>query len=167
MAASEPHLLRRFEPADLEGLLQLYGSAVRSQCPGLYSPQQVLAWAQHPWSSDAVVSTIERGFTLVNPVSPAARQLAAFAVLDPIERLALLYCDGRWSRQGRSSALLAALEAHACSQGVQQLRTEASQLSKPLLLRRGWTIDAAETVLFAGEVYERWRMIKPLTTGHG
>ncbi len=167
MPMPQPHLLRRFEPSDLEELLRVYGQAVVSQCAALYSPQQVEAWARHPWLSEGVAATIQRGYTLVNPQTPAEPRLVAFGVLDPIERLALLYCDGRSSRQGRSSALLAALEAHARSQGVEQLRTEASQLSKPLLLRRGWQIDAAETVLFAGVHFERWRMIKPLTPGHG
>lgn len=163
----QPHLLRRFEPSDLEELLRVYEQAVVSQCAGLYSRQQVEAWARHPWHSAVVSETIQRGYTLVNPRTPQAAQLAAFGVLDPIDRLALLYCDGDSNRQGRSSALLAALEAHAQSQGVEQLRTEASQLSKPLLLRRGWRIDAAETVLFAGVPFERWRMIKPLSPGHG
>ena len=167
MPMPQPHLLRRFEPSDLEPLLHLYEQAVSSQCTGLYSPEQVEAWAQHPWHGETVATTILRGFTLVNPQTPEATELAAFGVLDPIDRLALLYCDGRCSRQGRSSALLSALETQAQSQGVAQLRTEASQLSKPLLLRRGWRIEAPETVLFAGVTFERWRMIKPLTPGHG
>ena len=156
------HQLRRFQPGDLDGLLQLYGQAVSSQCPGLYSPEQVQAWAQHPMRNDAVATTLQRGFTLVNPVKPGETQLAAFACLDPADRLALLYCDGRWGRQGRSTALLEALETHAKQQGVQQLRTEASQLSRPLLLRLGWRVEAPETVLFAGVPFDRWRMIKPL-----
>jgi len=42
------------------------------------------------------------------------------------------------------------------------LRTEASQLSKPLLLRHGWQVEAEETVPYAGELFTRWRMIKSL-----
>jgi hypothetical protein len=42
------------------------------------------------------------------------------------------------------------------------LRTEASQLSRPLLERRGWRIEAEEEVLFAGVSFRRWRMIKAL-----
>ena len=162
-----PHELRPFEAADLDALLALYGQAVRSQCAGLYTPRQVDAWANHAQHNAIVAETIQRGTTLVNPVHPGHSAMAAFAVLDPLDRLALLYCDGRYSRQGRSSSLLAALEAHARAQGVHQLRTEASQLSQPLLLRLGWHIEAPETVIFAGERFERWRMIKPLTPGHG
>ena len=159
--------VRPYRPGDLAALLALYGQAVASQCAGLYSPQQVEAWSQHAARSDAVAAAITGGFTLVNPIAPHDDGPAAFAVLDPLERLALLYCDGRYNRQGRSSALLDALESHAYAHGVRQLRTEASQLSRPLLLRRGWQIEAPETVVFAGVSFERWRMIKPLTPGHG
>lgn len=156
------HQLRPYGPADREQVLALYSAAVHSQCPGYYSPQQVHAWAGHASPDGAVAQALERGWSLVNPVRPGSNALAAFAVLEPIERLSLLYCDGRWSRQGRAGALLQALEQHARDQGVARLRTEASQLSRPLLLRHGWQIDAEETVLFAGVAFTRWRMVKAL-----
>ena len=156
------HALRPYQASDLTALLQLYRNAVLSQCPPLYDAEQVRAWAQHSLQSDAVAGAIERGWTLVNPAGPGNDEPAAFAVLDPIDRLSLLYCDGRFSRQGRAAALVAAAEAHASGCGMGQLRTEASQLSRPLLLRRGWHIEAEETVLFAGVGFVRWRMIKDL-----
>jgi GNAT superfamily N-acetyltransferase len=82
--------------------------------------------------------------------------------LDPIDRLSLLYCRGRSSRQGRATALLEAMESIARNEGCRQLRTEASQLSQPLLLRQGWQVEAEETVPYAGELFTRWRMIKAL-----
>ena len=90
------------------------------------------------------------------------KTIEAFGLLHPPERLALLYCRGRASRQGRAGAILGALEQHARQRGILRLRTEASQLSRPLLERRGWRVDAEETVLFAGAWFERWRMIKVL-----
>ncbi|MBU6250817.1 MAG: GNAT family N-acetyltransferase [Cyanobacteria bacterium REEB417] len=167
MATEPGHILRPAESGERAALLGLYAAAVRSQCTGLYSPSQVEAWAGHGQPEGAVAATIDRGFTLVNPVAPGDERLAAFAVLDPDDRLALLYCDGRWSRQGRAAALVRALEQRASQQGVHQLRTEASQLSRPLLLRLGWQIEACETVPYAGVLFERWRMIRVLTAGHG
>jgi putative acetyltransferase len=154
--------LRPYRCSDLPALLALYANAVRSQCAACYSPQQVHAWSNYAQQQQAVAAAIGRGTTLVSPVAQGDGRLAAFGVLDPIDRLALLYCDGPWSRQGRASALLAALSAHAQSQGVVRLRTEASQLSRPLLLRHGWQLEAEETVLFAGVSFVRWRMIKSL-----
>lgn len=168
MNADDRLHLRPYRSDDLPALLAVYGEAVRSQCQGVYSPEQVQAWARHALDSSSVAATIERGRTVVNPVGAADERIAAFAVIDPIDRLALLYCDGRWSRQGRAGALLHELEQHARSQRVKRLRTEASQLSRPLLHRCGWQVEAEETVLFAGVSFVRWRMIKPLhTADHG
>jgi len=161
------HLLRPYEPADRPALLAVYGAAVRSQCPPLYTPEQVQAWAAHNRADGDLAATIDRGYALVNPVAPDDARIAAFAVLDPLDRLALLYCDGTWSRQGRGAALVRALEHEAQRQGVRRLRTEASQLSRPLLLRLGWQVEASETVPYAGVLFERWRMIKTLTEAHG
>lgn len=156
------HELRPYRAADRPALLELYRCAVQSQCAGFYNAEQVQAWAGYASADGAVAAAIERGWTLVNPVQPDSSELAAFAVLDPIDRLSLLYCDGRYCRQGRAGALLTAAETHARGQGVRLLRTEASQLSRPLLLRHGWRIDAEETVLFAAVRFVRWRMIKAL-----
>ena len=156
------HVLRPYAATDLTQLLAVYGAAVRSQCGPLYRPEQVQAWAEHGQPGGELAATISRGWTLVNPVAEGDSRIAAFAVLDPSDRLALLYCDGRWSRQGRGAALVLAVEGEARRRGVQRLRTEASQLSRPLLQRLGWQVEASETVPYAGVLFERWRMIKPL-----
>lgn len=63
---------------------------------------------------------------------------------------------------GHGSALLNQIEADALASGVQQLRTEASQFSRPLLKRRGWEVEAPETILIGGVPFERYRMVKLL-----
>ena len=160
--------LRPLQPEDVDQALGVYEDAVRSQAAGLYDPRQIEAWAGHARRSNALREILSRGRGMVSchPHDPDA--VEAFAVLDPIDRLSLLYCRGRSSRQGRGSALLAALDTIARNAGCSQLRTEASQLSKPLLLRRGWRVEAEETVLYAGVPFVRWRMIKALSAGaHG
>ena len=156
------HQLRPYQAEDLPQLLAVFGAAVRSQCGPFYRSEQVQAWAGHGQPDGELAATISRGLTLVNPVAAGDSRIAAFAVLDPGDRLALLYCDGRWSRQGRGAALVLALEGEARRRGVQRLRTEASQLSRPLLQRLGWQVEASETVAYAGVLFERWRMIKTL-----
>ena len=86
----------------------------------------------------------------------------AFALRYPLDRLALLYCCGRAARQGHASMLLNQIEADARAEGVAELRTEASQLSCPLLQRRGWRVVAPETISIAGVLFERYRMVKSL-----
>jgi len=45
---------------------------------------------------------------------------------------------------------------------VGQLRTEASQLSRPLLERQGWRLEAEETAWYDGVAFQRWRMVRDL-----
>jgi putative acetyltransferase len=163
-------VLRSLTPADHDALVEVYRDAVLSQTQGLYTPGQIEAWAHHAGRSGALQLPLREGYGLAsagdgrleNGQVEAGGPIEAFGILHPPDRLALLYCRGRSCRQGRSSAILQALEQRAARQGFPLLRTEASQLSRPLLQRRGWQVEQEERVLFAGEWFQRWRMIKPL-----
>jgi putative acetyltransferase len=154
--------LRPLVSGDLPELVDLYRDAVQSQTPGLYSDRQIQAWAHHAGREAGLGEALARGVGLASCAGPLDQTIEAFALLDPIDRLSLLYTRGRSSRQGRATALLAALEGIALGRGCRQLRTEASQLSRPLLERLGWQLDGEEEVLFAGVLFRRWRMIKDL-----
>lgn len=156
------HILRPLVPADLTQLAELYRDSVLSQAPGLYSDRQIQAWAHHAGGGSALAKALARGVGLASCADSGGQSIEAFALLDPIDRLSLLYCRGRSSRQGRATALLAALEQQARASGCRRLRTEASQLSRPLLERLGWRLEAEEEVLFAGVPFRRWRMIRDL-----
>lgn len=155
--------LRPLLPGDLPELVELYRDAVSSQAVGLYSEAQIRAWAEHAGRDPTVAAAIQRGWGLASCASPRDGSIEAFALLDPIDRLSLLYCRGRSCRQGRATDLLQALEREARRRGVRRLRTEASQLSRPLLERLGWGVEAEEEVIFAGAGFRRWRMIRPLS----
>ena len=59
-----------------------------------------------------------------------------------------------------SSSVGQAVETSAFAEGHRRLRTEASQFSRPLLERHGWSVEAPEVVVLAGVSFERWRMVK-------
>jgi len=162
-AANPAPDLRPLHPNDLPQVAEVYRDAVISQATALYSPAQVRAWAAHGGADHGPFrEPLLRGFGLVSCDRAGGREVEAFGLLDPPDRLALLYCRGRSARQGRATALLRALEAHAQSQGYRRLRTEASQLSRPLLERQGWQVEAEETAFYAGVAFQRWRMIREL-----
>jgi len=155
--------IRLLQSGDRDALAEVYHDAVTSQALGLYSNVQLQAWADHGWQSDAIDQALADGYGLASCSNHGQQSIEAFGILCPIDRLALLYCRGRSCRQGRSTAILEALENHAREAGCSQLHTEASQLSRPLLTRLGWEIEAQEEVRFAGVFFIRWRMIKTLT----
>lgn len=153
--------LRPLLPRDLAELVEVYRDAVSGQAAGLYSPAQIQAWAGHARQDPGVATALARGFGLVS-CDPLSGAIEAFGLLDPIDRLSLLYCRTRSCRQGRGRQLVTALADEARRRGCRQLRTEASQLSRPLLERLGWQVECEERVLFAGEWFLRWRMIRSL-----
>ena len=155
-------ILRQLQPSDFHQVVGVYRDAVMSQAQGLYSQVQIEAWAENAGRDDGLRNALQRGYGLASCAGRDSSTIEAFALLDPIDRLSLLYCRGRASRQGRATALLRAIEDRARQQGCACLRTEASQLSRPLLEREGWRVDAEEEVIFAGVRFLRWRMSKDL-----
>ena len=154
--------IRRLLASDLDQLIEVYRDAVISQATGLYSNAQIEAWANHASREPDVRRALQQGFGLVSCQSTNPAIIEAFALLDPADRLSLLYCRGRASRQGHGRRLVLALETEARRRGERSLRTEASQLSRPLLERLGWWIEAEEEVPFGGLLFRRWRMIRNL-----
>jgi len=158
--------LRRLKGIDHEAVLEVYRQAVLSGASSLYSQQQCQAWAQQAVDGEAVAAlrrSLERGFGLVSCSSPT--RIEAFGLLDPFDRLALLYCHPRAERQGRASTLLQALEQEARGRGLCRLRTEASFCSQPLLQRHGWQVRWQEELLINGVLFRRFRMEKQLVGG--
>jgi len=154
--------LRQLVAADGDQVAAVYRDAVISQARGLYTPEQIRAWASHAEGSGSLQQSLRRGYGLGSWATADGPSLEAFALLDPPDRLSLLYCRGRSCRQGRATALLEALQLHALARGCRRLRTEASQLSRPLLERQGWRVEAEETVFYDGVAFLRWRMVRDL-----
>ena len=148
--------LRPIRPSDHALLREIYADAIESQAGTLYSPEQVKAWAALAWLPGVLDRSLEEGRGWISGWDDA------FAVRYPAARLALLYCRGRSAGQGHASALLKQIEQDAWDQGVERLATEASAMSRPLLLRRGWKLIAPETIKIAGVIFERYRMEKLL-----
>ncbi len=159
--------LRALRAEDDEQVIEVYRDAVLSQAGDLYSPAQIEAWAHHADRDPGFRSILRRGVGLVSCSEADDRSIEAFALLDPLDRLSLLYCRGRAARQGRATGLVRTLEDHARRAGCLRLRTEASFLSRPLLERLGWGVEAEEEVILAGENFRRWRMIRDLHRAAG
>jgi putative acetyltransferase len=151
-------LVRPLRPTDWAQVVEVYADAVQTLAAPHYLPEQIHAWAFHPLNNPSFQDALARGQGLAGCPPDRPESVEAFAVLDPADRLSLLYCRGRSSRQGLASLLVRGLEEQARAAGHNRLRTEASRLSRPLLERLGWSVDAEEEILFAGQPFVRWRM---------
>ena len=156
-AKPEPHALRPLHPADHDDLREIYLEAVQHADPAVYSPAQCRAWSR--WA-DQLQGSLQRGHGLVSCAADGRAE--AFALRDPADRIALLYCRPRSQRQGRGRQLLRALEQQALDAGCRRLRTEASLLSQPLFSAEGWQVSWREALLIEGVPFRRFRMHKQL-----
>ncbi|WP_320666723.1 GNAT family N-acetyltransferase [Prochlorococcus sp. MIT 1307] len=152
----ELHPLRASEH---EVVREVYSDAIESQGDRFYTKRQIQAWSGLAWLPGFLDRSLEEGRGWV---SVEQQQLEAFAVRYPLNRLALLYCRGRSARRGHANALLDRLELEAREEGQTELLTEASFLSYPLLLRRGWKLISPEALEIGGVSFDRYRMKKKL-----
>ena len=148
--------MRPIQPTDSLLLREIYVDAIQTQASQAYSPEQIKAWANLAWLPGLLDRTFEEGQGWISGVD------AAFAIRYPANRLSMLYCRGRSSRQGHGSALLKAIECDAQRMGIKRLQTEASLLSLPMLEQRGWLMIAPEPFTIAGVPFVHFKMEKNL-----
>ena len=149
--------LRELNSHDHDAVREVYREAALNADPATYSLAQRQAWAQQSVG-------LLRGQTGPGLVScDAEGRVEAFALRQPHDRIALLYCRPRSQRQGRCRQLLRALEHQARREGCTSLRSEASLLSQPLFASEGWRVSWQEELLIHGVLFRRFRVHKPLT----
>lgn len=150
-------MIRKIRAQDTEALGDVYRDAVRSLGPLAYSREQVEVWATWPDDVAKFTDRVSRGLTLVAEVD---HRILAFGQLEPEDHLALIFCRGSASRQGLCSQIYRALEAHAFSVGVEEIRTEASRIGRPFFEKHGFLLREVELWLHRGIQFERFRMAK-------
>ena len=140
-------------------LREVYEDAIRTCDKSLYSQEQIDAWSALAYLPGVLDKPLKHGCGWVSCVH---RTIEAFALKYPQNRLALLYCRGRSSRQGHATALLHQIEEDTLGQRPIKLKTEASLCSYQLLLRNGWRIVAPEEIQIGGVSFSRYLMEKTL-----
>ena len=140
-------------------LREVYEDAVQNCDKSLYSQKQIEAWSSLAYLPGILDKPLKQGEGWVSCVD---KNIEAFALKYPHDRLALLYCRGRSSRQGHATALLHQIEEDTLQDRPINLKTEASLCSYQLLLRHGWTIIAPEEIQIAGVHFSRYLMEKTL-----
>ncbi len=148
--------MRPIEPTDSLLLREIYVDAIQTQAAQAYSPDQIRAWANLACLPGLLDRALKEGQGWISGID------AGFAIRYPANRLSMLYCRGRSSRQGHGTALVQAIERDAQQMGIQRLQTEASLLSWPMLEQSGWTVIAPEPFMIAGVPFVQLKMEKTL-----
>ena len=156
---SKSHYLKPLEHKHYEVVKNVYINAIQEIGPLSYTDQQIAAWSSLAVLPGVLDESLEKGKGLV---SFEGKEIAAFAVRYPLNRLALLYCRASFSRRGHATRLLNYIEFKAWEEGQKNLYTEASILSYPLLVKRGWDVIRNEFIEIGGVRFKRYRMQKEL-----
>lgn len=150
--------LREAGPGDLPALADLYEASVRGLGPERYRRDQVEAWAAFAREPGF------RPFVLEASTLVAEREgrVVGFGGLTPRGRVASLYVHPDHAGRGVGTALLDALLDLARRQAMPRLHAEASELSRPVLERAGFRLEAEERVERRGARFVRYRMVLEL-----
>ena len=151
--------MRPCESSDEMALREVYDDAIRTCDKSLYTEEQIQAWSALAYLPGVLDKPLKYGWGWASCVG---KTIEAFALQYPQNRLALLYCRGRSSRQGHATALLQQFEEDTSQERPINLKTEASLCSYKLLLRHGWKIIAPEEIEIGGVRFSRYLMEKTL-----
>ena len=149
--------LRQITIKDQIELKKVYFDSIMSIDEKIYSKEQKRAWSSQAWDNPNFDKLITRGKGWVLLEKGI---IIGFAVRYPNNRIALLYCKGKYQRKGCGSKLLHKLENEAKREGLASITTEASLISYKLFLKNEWKIISKEKITINNIFFERYKMTK-------
>ena len=138
-------------------LREIYDDAICTSANALYSQEQIDAWSGLAYLPGVLDKPLKAGKGWASCVDS---MIEAFAVKYPKDRLALIYCRGRSSRQGHATDLLKKIDEEAQEDETIRLSTEASLFSYKLFLSHGWKVISPEMITIGGVDFCRYLMEK-------
>jgi putative acetyltransferase len=151
--------IRPYAAADLDALMALFRTSVRSLAPRDYTLGQVVAWAPDEIDPDGWRLGLAASSTWV---ATSGDRPAGFISLEWDGRLDMLYVDPEFQGRGVATMLLRQLEASAEARGLVRLFTESSVAAKPFFERRGFRAIVAQVVSRRGQGLANFRMERRL-----
>ncbi len=149
--------IRAYTAADLDPLITLFRTSVRTVARQDYTPGQLLAWAPDEVDRERWLVRLAASSSWVAAIG---ERVAGFITQEPLGHIDMLYVDAGLQGRGIASALLAHLEASARSQGLRRLSTDASKTARPFFERRGFQVLAEQTVVRRGQELRNFRMAR-------
>jgi putative acetyltransferase len=151
--------LRAYRECDLDTLIELFRTTVRTVARRDYTQAQVLAWAPDHIDRTRWARRLAESETAIAEIAGA---IAGFANLADNGLVDLLFVHAEHQRRGVAAALLRRLEEHARSLALPRLYTDASLTARPFFERHGFRVLATQTVTLRGETLTNFRMEKVL-----
>ena len=149
--------LKQIRKKDQLELKKIYFDSILSISDAIYSKEQKIAWSSQAWDNKEFQRTINKGKGwLVHD----KENYIAFAIRYPKNRIALIYCKGKYQGLGLGEKLLTKIENEARKEGQKFLITEASLIGYKLFQKNNWQIIRKEKINIKNIIFERYKMIK-------
>jgi putative acetyltransferase len=152
-------IVRRYVPADLDALIDLFRESVRRIAIRDYTEAQVKAWA--PDTVDRA-SWATRRASRPTWVAEIDDEIAGFTDLEPDGHVDMMFVHPDHQGRGVANALLNHVESEAARLGLARLHTEASITARPFFEKKGFRVLAPQTVSLRGQDFVNYRMEKRL-----
>jgi putative acetyltransferase len=154
--------IRPYVPSDLPALVDLLHGSVRRVARRDYSHDQVVAWAPEEvdWEARA-----RRHSSRPTWVAEIGGVVAGFADLEADGHIDFMYVHADHQGKGIASLLLKRIESAAREQALGRLFAEVSVTARPFFERRGFRVQAENSVSVRGQTLSNFRMEKMLGAG--
>jgi putative acetyltransferase len=149
--------IRRYQSADLDAIIAIFLGAIREIASKDYGQAQIDAWAQvdrEAWG--------KRRLSRPTWVALLAQAPVGFTDLEPDGHLDMMFVHPAHQGIGVATLLLETVEAAARRQGLGRLFTEASITARPFFEKRGFSVEARQTVEKRGQALTNFLMVKTL-----
>ncbi len=151
--------IRKFRPADLNHILQLFYDTVHTINIKDYSHEQAEAWA--PKDPD-----IKRWYTSLNNnityVAELDNHIVGFGDMTSEGHVDRLYTHRSFQSKGIGSRILSALEQEAKQCGIKGLTVESSITAKPFFEQKGYEVLQTQQKKHCGLTFFTFIMHKKL-----
>ena len=149
--------IRAYAAVDLDPLITLFRTSVRTVARRDYTPEQLLAWAPDEIDRERWLVRLAASNTWV---AAEGERATGFISLEPMGHVDMLYVDAELQGRGIASALLRRLTDSARAQGLTRLSTDSSITARPFFERRGFAVIAEQIVARRGQKLRNFLMAR-------
>ncbi len=148
--------IRKYSTSDLPYIRDIYRKAIRQIGNTAYSKDQVAAWSSFPEDTDAFRKWVEEADSFV--ATDERGNCIGFGGWEKTGRISALFVHPGHMRKGVGSMILSHLIKQAEAEKLHTTTTEASEFSKPLFEKYGFTVVEIESTEFKNVKFQRYVM---------
>ncbi len=152
-------IIRKFQKADLEAVLELYHTVVHTIGAKYYNSEQVQAWAPVSPDKEKWLTSLTANIAFV---AEDQGKMIGFSDMSHTGYIDRLYVHKNYQGKGVALALFKQLEEEARKLGIAELTTEASVMAKPIAKRQGFEIVQKNNKVLRGQEFITYLMRKKL-----